>query len=132
MRSWTKVVGALCALCFALLRTQAQTPVASQSGNSSATSSQRQFLDRYCATCHNERLKTGGLSLERVDVSRPEAQPELWEKVVRKLHTGVMPPPNMLQPPKTDRLAMLTWLETALDARAAAKPNPGRTETLRR
>ena len=102
------------------------------SAGPSPTSSQRQFLDRYCATCHNERLKTGGLSLVQVDLSRPGAQPELWEKVVRKLHTGVMPPPNMPQPPEADRLAMLTWLETSLDAASAAKPNPGRTETLRR
>ncbi len=94
--------------------------------------SQRQFLDRYCATCHNDRLKTGGLSLDQVDVSRPEAQPELWETVVRKLHTGVMPPNNVSQPPPADRLAMLTWLERSLDAAAAAHPTPGRTQTLRR
>ena len=110
----------------------AQNGDAASAGPSRATSSQRQFLDRYCATCHNDRLKTGGLSLERVDVSRPEAEPEVWEKVVRKLHTGVMPPPNAMQPPKADRLALLTQLETSLDAAAAAKPNPGRTETLRR
>ena len=65
-------------------------------------------------------------------MSRPGAQPELWEKVVRKLRTGVMPPPNMPQPSEADRLAILTWLETSLDAASAAKPNPGRTETLRR
>jgi len=99
---------------------------------SSATSTQRQFLDRYCATCHNDRLKTAGLSLVQVDLSKISADPELWEKVVRKLHTGVMPPPSMPQPPAADRLAMLTWLETSLDAASAAKPNPGRTETLRR
>ena len=51
---------------------------------------------------------------------------------MRKLHTGVMPPPNAPQPPKSDRLAMLTRLEASLDAAAAAQPNPGRTETLRR
>ena len=51
---------------------------------------------------------------------------------MRKLHTGVMPPPNMPQPSEADRLAMLTWLETSLDAASAAKLNPGRTETLRR
>ncbi len=99
---------------------------------SAPTASQRQFLDRYCATCHNERLKTAGLSLVQVDLSRPGAQPELWEKVVRKLHTGVMPPPNMPQPPEADRLAILTWLETSLNAASAARINPGRTETLRR
>ena len=97
----------------------------------SSTASQRQFLDRYCATCHNERLKTGGLSLVQVDLSRLGAQPELWEKVVRKVHTGVMPPPGLPQPSKADRRALLTWLETSLDAASAAKPNPGRTETLR-
>src|SRR5215831_11244610 len=95
-------------------------------------SNQRQFLDRYCLTCHNDRLKTGGLTFERIDVSKPDAQAELWEKVVRKLRTGVMPPVNMLQPPKADRQAMATWLETSLDAASAANPNPGRTETLRR
>src|SRR5689334_1481574 len=94
--------------------------------------SNRQFLDRYCATCHNEQLKSGGLSLAHVDVSSPGTQPELWEKVVRKLHTGVMPPPNMPQPAEADRHAILTWLEASLDAASAAKPNPGRTETLRR
>jgi hypothetical protein len=105
---------------------------ATSAGRSPAISSQRQFLDRYCATCHNDRLKTGGLSLDQVDVSKPGARPELWEKVVRKLHTGVMPPSNAPQPPQSDRLAMLTRLEASLDAAAAAQPNPGRTETLRR
>ena len=99
---------------------------------SSAASSQRQFLDRYCASCHNDRLKTAGLSLAQADLSKLTAQPELWEKVARKLHTGVMPPPGVPQPPAADRLAMLTWLETSLDAASAAKLNPGRTETLRR
>ncbi len=98
----------------------------------SPTTSQRQFLDRHCATCHHERLKTAGLNLVQVDLSRLGAQPELWEKVVRKLHTGVMPPPGMPQPSEADRRAMLTWLETSLDAAAAANLNPGRTETLRR
>jgi hypothetical protein len=114
-----------------------QVKVSAQQGNAapagtSPALSQRQFLDRYCTTCHNQSLKTGGLSLAQVDLSRIEAQPELWEKVARKLHTGVMPPPSMPQPPAADRQAIMTWLETSLDAASAAKPNPGRTETLRR
>ena len=113
------------------VQTYAQQGNAASAGPS-PTSSQRQFLDRYCATCHNEHLKSGGLSLVQVDLSRPGAQPELWEKVVRKLRTGVMPPPNMPQPSGADRLAILTSLETSLDAASAAKLNPGRTETLRR
>ena len=117
-----------------------QVGIAAQAGQSanrgeakgSPLQSQRQFLDRYCATCHNDRLKTGGLSLDQVNLSSPEAQSELWEKVARKLHTGVMPPNNVAQPSPADRLAMMTWLERSLDAAAAAHPNPGRTETLRR
>jgi mono/diheme cytochrome c family protein len=94
-------------------------------------SSQRQFLDRYCSTCHSERLKTAGLNLDQADLSRPGAQAELWEQVARKLRTRVMPPSNMPQPSEADRVAMLTWLETSLDAASAARPNPGRTEALR-
>ena len=44
----------------------------------SAQQSNAAFLDRYCATCHNERLKSGGLSLAQAELSRPGAQPELW------------------------------------------------------
>jgi len=68
------------------------------SAGPSSVSSQRLFFDRYCVTCHSDRLKTGGLSLTQADPAKPGAQPELWEKVVRKLRTNVMPPPNALQP----------------------------------
>jgi mono/diheme cytochrome c family protein len=97
-----------------------------------SASDQRRLLDRYCVTCHNERAKTGGLSLERIDASRPDAAPEIWEKVVRKVNTGTMPPPNMPRPSNEDRHALLAFLQTELDEGSAAKPNPGRTETLRR
>jgi mono/diheme cytochrome c family protein len=130
MKFWSSVAGTVSALGFALGAMQAQPPLSPAAQSTSAT--QRQFLDRYCGSCHNDRLKTGGMSLEHVDVAKPDAQPEIWEKVVRKLRTGVMPPANMPQPPKNDRLAMTTWLENSLDAAWAAKPNPGRTETLRR
>jgi len=121
----------------ATLLLSAQVKISTQQLNAasarpSATLSQRQLLDRYCATCHNEQLKSGGLSLVQVGLSRPGAQPELWEKVVRKLRTGVMPPPNAPQPSGADRLAIVTGLETSLDAASAEKLNPGRTETLRR
>jgi hypothetical protein len=95
-------------------------------------SSPRRLLDRYCVTCHNERLKTADLRLDRIDVDNPGSEAEVWEKVVRKVHTGTMPPSNMPQPSQDDRRALLTWLETSLDAASSAKPNPGRTDTLRR
>ena len=102
------------------------------SAQQSNASPQHQFADKYCASCHNERLKSGGLSLAQADASKPALQPELWEKVVRRLRTGVMPPPGAMQPAEAERLSMLTWLETSLDRAAAAKLNPGRTESLRR
>ena len=98
----------------------------------SPASSHRATLDRYCVTCHNQRLVTAGLKLDEADVAKPGEGAEIWEKVVRKLRTGMMPPPNMPQPSMEDRRALLSWLETSLDKAAAAKPNPGRTETLRR
>ena len=124
--------GLAATLLFSMQWTMSAQHHSGSSADPSPISSRRQFLDRYCATCHSEQLKSGGLSLVHVDLSSPGAQPELWEKVVRKLHTGVMPPPSMPQPSEADRHAVLTWLETSLDATAAAKPNPGRTETLRR
>jgi mono/diheme cytochrome c family protein len=102
------------------------------SAESSPASSQHQFFQRYCAACHNERLKSGGLSLGQIDLSSIGAKPELWEKVARKLRTGVMPPPQTPQPSVADRNAILTWMESSLDAASAARPNPGRTEALRR
>ncbi|HET9468667.1 MAG TPA: DUF1592 domain-containing protein [Vicinamibacterales bacterium] len=103
-----------------------------QAGTAAQQPSHRAVVDRYCVTCHNERVKTANLVLDRADVGNPGANPEVWEKVLRKVHTGTMPPPNMPQPAPEDRRALLTWLATSLDAAAAKKPNPGRTETLRR
>ncbi len=85
----------------------ASPPSSSAAGVQPAASSPRRLLDRYCVTCHNERLKTADLRLDRIDVANPGADAEVWEKVVRKLHTGTMPPPNMPQPSEDDRRALL-------------------------
>ena len=108
----------------------AGAPVAAEL--SASASDARQLLDRYCVTCHNTRLLTAGLSLEDTDVAHVAAAAETWEKVARKLRTTTMPPPNRPQPPVEARAAMASWLESTLDQAAAARPNPGRTETLRR
>jgi hypothetical protein len=82
-------------------------------------------VQRYCQTCHNARVKAGGLLLDQLDVDRPDRQPQSWEKVVRKLRTGMMPPAGAPRPDRAtlDRLA--ASVETALDRSAAAAPNPG-------
>jgi mono/diheme cytochrome c family protein len=115
-------------LCVCL---QAQTSV-QPPGATTPASSPRRLVDRYCVTCHNERLKIADLRLDRADIENPGTEAEVWEKVVRKVHTGTMPPSNMPQLSPDDRRTLLTWLETSLDAASAARPNPGRTDTLRR
>jgi hypothetical protein len=87
----------------------------------------RALLDRYCVTCHNDRLKTGGLTLAAVDPGHLENDPEVWEKVIRKLRTSLMPPPGRPRPDKAASDLFVTQLETGLDSLAAAAPNPGGT-----
>src|SRR5215469_10211416 len=58
----------------------------------------RTMLDQYCATCHNARLKTAGIMLDHADLAHISTQPELWEKVVRKLRAGTMPPMGVPRP----------------------------------
>src|SRR5215475_1028002 len=94
--------------------------------------STRATLDQYCVSCHNERTKTAGLALERLDVARAGEQPEVWEKVVRKVRGRVMPPLGRPRPDVKTYDAVVADLESVLDRAAAANPNPGRTDTFRR
>src|SRR5262245_53870217 len=73
--------------------------------------SQRALIDRYCVTCHSARAKSGGLVLENADLSAVGAHGEMWEKVVRKLRAGMMPPPGMPSPAAPDKQSLVTWLE---------------------
>lgn len=105
--------------------------VASAQSEASATAA-RELLDRYCVTCHSDRLETAGLSLQQIDVANAHEGAEVWEKVIRKLRTGTMPPATRPQPTAAESGTLVSWLETSLDQAAATTPNPGRTETLRR
>jgi hypothetical protein len=102
------------------------------SGTGAPTSSSpadfRPVVDKYCVTCHNVRLKTGGLALDTVDLTNVAAASDIWEKVVRKLRAGVMPPLGMPQPDPTTLDAFKASLVSRLDA---VEPDPGRP-TLRR
>src|SRR3954454_5481874 len=95
------------------------------SGNLAATTVRhRAVLDQYCVSCHNDRLKTAQLSLEHSDLAAVGDHPELWEKVVRKLRAGVMPPPDVRRPPLAEYEGLRDWLETAIDRRAS-RQSPG-------
>jgi Protein of unknown function (DUF1592)/Protein of unknown function (DUF1588)/Protein of unknown function (DUF1587)/Protein of unknown function (DUF1585)/Protein of unknown function (DUF1595)/Planctomycete cytochrome C len=92
-----------------------------------ATAQDRSFLNQYCVTCHNERAKTAGLMLDKLDVERVGDSADIWEKVVVKLRTGMMPPSGARRPDRSVIDAFASTVETALDRAAAAKPNPGTT-----
>ena len=90
------------------------------------------FVDTYCATCHNQRLKTGGLALDTLDLSNVGEHAAEWEKVVVKLRAGLMPPSGVRRPAQAAIDEFTSSLESALDRAAAMDPNPGRTQPLHR
>ena len=92
---------------------------------------QRALLDRYCVTCHNQRLQTGGLALDAADVSRVGEAPDVWERVVLKLRGGMMPPAGRPRPAGAALDELRGWLEAELDRAAAATVEPGRVPTHR-
>ena len=97
-----------------------------------ASSNKRALLDQYCVTCHNESLRTAGLTLDTVDPNNVSQNTELWEKVVLKLRSGMMPPPSRPRPDKATYETLASSLEKALDQAFAMNPNPGRNDSLRR
>src|SRR5688572_21791581 len=85
----------------------------------------RALLDKYCVTCHNNRNKTANLSLEGLDLSAASQHAELWEKVIRKLRAGVMPPPDLPRPSLPEYEALRDWLEGEIDRAAATRTVAG-------
>ena len=102
-----------------------QSPAVSSSGA-------RAMLDRYCVSCHNAGLQSGGLALDTVDAAAPVANTEVWERVIHKLRTGAMPPGGRPRPDEATYAGVAGYLETAIDRAAADRPNPGRTSTVHR
>jgi mono/diheme cytochrome c family protein len=91
-----------------------------------STSPAPAFVSQYCVTCHNTRLKSGGLALDALDATNVATDTETWEKVVRKLRMGAMPPLGAKRADEETSKRVIASLETALDKTAAANPNPGR------
>src|SRR5688572_9607939 len=116
-RSFITLSLALLALTLLLTTTLGQQPV----------SSQQELVNKYCATCHSEKAKTGGLVLEKLDVDHPGNNPEDWEKVIRKLRAGLMPPTGASRPDRATLDGFRTKLEAGSDQAAVAKPHPGVT-----
>ena len=122
--------------------------LAAESENQSVYGSNRALLDQYCVICHNQavvnsvaqlneglqttQLRNLGLTLDVEDVSNLAENPEVWEKVIKKLRVGVMPPPNYPRPDKESYDGFRTFLENELDRVASTQINPGRTQAFHR
>jgi len=135
MKNRLLVVGCTVMVVTALVAAGQATGPTSQSSNASGTASastQRAVLDRYCVTCHNEKSKAAGLeaarklTLDQLDLMHVGDQADVWEKIVRKLRAGMMPPSGARRPDAATREALVTWLESELDRNAVTHlPPPG-------
>lgn len=130
-RGLTRRIVAVAAVVWATAQWAVPSAQPAQAGaagrGASATPAVRALVDQYCVTCHNQRLRTGGLALDQVDAVNIPAGAEVWEKVIRKVRGNMMPPAGMPRPDAATMAAFVTGLEDALDRGAAAQPRPGRT-----
>jgi hypothetical protein len=106
----------------------AQAPAAA----APAVASPAATINKYCVTCHSDRLKTGGLTLASADLAHPAANAETWEKVVRKLRTGAMPPAGAPRPDRATSDSVAAFLEREIDRDAIARPQPGKLSRVHR
>jgi mono/diheme cytochrome c family protein len=101
-------------------------PVSSHAQSGLAVDAQTELVKQYCATCHSDRARTGGLSLASFDAAELHDQVEIAERIIRKLRTGMMPPAGAKRPDDHTLAALATALETRIDRAAVLQPNPGR------
>src|SRR5215813_8873349 len=118
----------LTAVVFMLSLASSLMPAAAQHPE---TSSPRAVLNTYCVTCHNQKLSTADLMLDKAKVDHPAENPAIWEKVLRKLRAREMPPFGRPRPDDATYDSVVAFRETALDQAAEAKPNPGRPSAHR-
>ena len=116
----------------ALMLSTSVHPQQPPSTSASSSVSQQAIITQYCVTCHNDRAKTGGLSLEQLSVASVGDRPDVWEKVVQKVQANLMPPPGRPRPDRASLKNLVASLETSLDRASDLRPDPGRTEALHR
>jgi len=111
---------------------RAETPAAATAVPLDARVETQAAIAKYCTTCHSERLKTAGLVLDPTGAARPGDESETWEKVLRQLRAGTMPPPGAARPPQAFYTRAAGYLARELETSAAARPNPGSTPLAHR
>ena len=121
---------AFASLCFCgswLIAAQGQqarpAPAAAAAGGQ--TAQYRAMIDQYCVGCHNQRSRTASLMLDTMNLADVGNHGEIWEKAIRKLRGGLMPPPGSRQPDQATVESFIGWLETSLDQAGARTINPG-------
>jgi mono/diheme cytochrome c family protein len=107
--------------------TPTAAPVASHApaGGAMTVDAQTQMVKQYCATCHNDRGKAGGLTLAAFDAAQLVDHAEVAEKIIRKLRTGMMPPAGAKRPDEASLMRLASTFESRIDRAAALNPNPG-------
>ena len=115
------LAGAVALAAFSLMAAP-QTGAPAQAGSAANS---KALVDRYCVTCHNQRLKTAKLEFDVIDVTHPEKDALTWERAIRKLRGGMMPPPGAAKPPLAEVNAFASYLEDSLDKASVANFNPG-------
>ena len=137
---WKRATGynigvlSMCVCLLLLVSATVAVPRAAQQGSQASVTpmtAERALLDQYCVTCHNQQLKTAGLTLDKANLNDIPVEAATWEKVVMKLRAGMMPP---LGRPKPDQAAidsMVSLLEKHLDQASKAHPDPGRASLHR-
>jgi mono/diheme cytochrome c family protein len=88
-------------------------------------SPQQALMNQYCSNCHNQDDLAGGMALEKMDFDKVGQDAATWERVVRKVRTGMMPPSGQPRPARAVLDAFAAEVETRLDKAATASPNPG-------
>lgn len=110
-------------MAFSVYGQSAPAPTRDPAGSLSYQS----IINKYCVVCHNDKAQMGGLMLDHADLAKIPEQAAIWEKVARKLRSGMMPPQGMPHPTASQLEELASMLEAKLDAAAFAKPNPGPT-----
>ena len=118
--------GRVLAACAAIVALSVLLPAPLAAQEADAAAAYRTVVDRYCVACHNARQLTAGLDLDGLDLGAVGDHAAVWEKVVRKLRGGLMPPAGRPRPDRDTYVRFASWLETELDRASAEAPNPGR------
>ena len=126
------VVSGYVAMASAHVGSATQQPAASSAATPGKEMLLRATLDTYCVTCHNQRLKTAGLTLDAIDAASPHTNPEVWEKVIARLRAGTMPPAGRPRPDDATAQSIAASIEADIDRAWRASPKAGRVSAVHR